>query len=76
MGVSPLTGKKVNTGFQSSAIKDHMLVCDHRVSLDDFSILANCGNTFVLELKESLFVLSDNPALNRTIASVPLYLFK
>ena len=28
MDVSPLTGKKVNTGFQSSAIKDHMLVCD------------------------------------------------
>ena len=37
MGVSPLTGKKVNTGFQSSAIK--IVVCDHRVSLDDFSIL-------------------------------------
>ena len=48
MGVSPLTGKKVNTGFQSSAIKDHMQVRDHRVSLDYFSILANCGNNFVL----------------------------
>ena len=76
MGDSPLTGKKVNTGFQSSAIKDHMLVCDHRLNLDDFSILANSGNNFVLELKESLSILRDNPLLNKTISSVPLYLFK
>ena len=46
MGVS-LAGKKVNTGFQSSAMKYHMLVCD-RVSLNDFSIFANSGNNFVL----------------------------
>ena len=44
-------GKKVNTGFQSAAIKYYMLVCDHRVSLDDFSILANSGNNFFLDLK-------------------------
>ena len=76
MGISPLTGKKVNTGFQYPAIKDRMLVCDHPVSLDDFSIVANSGNNFVLELKESLFILRDNPVLNKTITSVPLYLFK
>ena len=77
MGVSPLTGRKVNTGFQSSAIKDHMLVvCDHRVNFDDFSILANSGNNFVLVLKESFFISRDNPVLNKTISPVPLYLFK
>ena len=63
------------TGFQSSAIKDHMLVCDHRVNLGGFGILADSGSSFVLELKESLFVLRDNPVLNGAMSSVPLYLF-
>ena len=65
-----------DTCFQSSAIKDHMLVFYHRVSLDDFSILAISGNNIVLELKDSLFIFSNNTVLNRTISSVPLCLFK
>ena len=34
-GVSPLTGKK-SKSKKSTAVKDHMLFCDHIVSIDDF----------------------------------------
>ena len=53
-----------------------MLVCHYQVSLDDFSILVNSGNNYVLELKESLFIVIDNAALSSTISSVSLYCFK
>ena len=35
-----------------------MLVCDHEVAWD-FRILGSESNTFLLELKESLFMKSD-----------------
>ena len=34
-GISPLTGKK-SKSKKSIAVKDHMLFCDHIVSIDDF----------------------------------------
>ena len=36
-----------------------MLVCDHQVDWEDFRILGSESNTFLLELKESLFMKSD-----------------
>ena len=38
-GVLPLTGKK-SKSKKSTAVKDHMIFCDHIVSIDDFKILA------------------------------------
>ena len=75
-GISPLTGKRLASNpYQTSAVKEHMLTCNHVVSFEDFSILANSNNNFHLELKESLFIMRDNPVLNKNITSIPLLLF-
>ena len=73
-GVSPLTGKKSKTK-KTTAIKDHMLFCDHVVSLEDFKILASSNSEFHLKIKESLLISRDKPELNRNEKSFPLYLF-
>ena len=44
LGISPLTGKRVSSVFQSTAIKDHLLFCQHSPSLDDYSILCSESN--------------------------------
>ena len=38
IGVSPLTGKKVKP-INNSAVRDHLLHCNHLPSFDNFSIL-------------------------------------
>ena len=73
-GVSPLTGKKLKAKA-TTAIKDHMLLCDHVVSLKDFKILASSNSEFHLKIKESLLIARDKPELNRNAKSLPLYLF-
>ena len=50
-GVSPLTGKKSKTKT-TTAIEDHMLFCDHVVSLEDFKILASSNSEFPLRSKK------------------------
>ena len=72
-GISPLTRKQVKP--KSSSVADHLLLCDHSASYDDFSILTRDNSKFLLELKESLLILRDKPSLNRNITSAPLYLF-
>ena len=74
MGISPLTGKRVNAPYQFSTVKDHMLSCNHVITFGDFSILGNSDKNVILELKESLFIRRDSPVLNKNIASVPLFL--
>ena len=49
----------------TTAIKDHMLLCDHVVSLEDFKILASSNSEFHLKIKESLLIVSDKLELNR-----------
>ena len=44
-GVSPRTGKPVK-GTLSASIRDHMLVCDHKVVNKDFTFLVNESNRF------------------------------
>ena len=61
MGVSPLTNKKY-----------HLLMVILQIY---FSELAHANSSYILELKESLFILRDNPVLSRTIRSAPLYLY-
>ena len=73
-GVSPLTRKK-SKAKKTTAIKDHMLFCNHVVSLEDFKILASSNSEFHLKIKESLLILRDKPELNRNEKSLPLYLF-
>ncbi|XP_057298541.1 uncharacterized protein LOC130629389 [Hydractinia symbiolongicarpus] len=60
LGVSPLTGKK-STSSICTAIKD--------------SILSRGNNRYLLEIKESFFIMRDSPQLNNNIRSAPLYLY-
>ena len=39
-GCSPRTGKPVK-GTLSTSVRDHMLVCNHKVMHEDFKFLAN-----------------------------------
>ena len=73
-GISPLTGKKLKSK-KSTAVKDHMLFCDHIVSIDDFKILATSDSDFHVKVKESLLISHDEPILNKNETSLPLYLF-
>ena len=67
-GVSPRTGKPVK-GTLSTSVRDHMLVCDHKVVHKDFKFLGNESNKYLLELKESLFIKRDKPSLNKNLYS-------
>ena len=73
-GVSPRTGKPVK-GTLSTSVRDHMLVCDHKVLHEDFKFLGNESNKYLLELKESLFIKRDRPSLNKNLYSQELLLF-
>ena len=73
-GISPLTGKKWKAR-KTTAVKDHMLFCDHIVSLDDFKILTSSNSGFPLKIKESLLILRHKPELNRNEKSLPLCSF-
>ena len=73
-GVSPLTGKKSKCK-KSTAVKDHMLFCDHIVSINDFKVLATSDSDFHIKVKESLLISRGEPILNKNETSLPLYLF-
>ena len=73
IGISPLTKKKVKP--KRSSVSDHLLLCDHSPSFENFSVLTKENKKFLLELKESLLIMRDKLSLNRNIRSAPLYLF-
>ena len=73
-GVSPLTEEKFKSK-KCAAVKDHMLFCDHIVSIDDFKILATSYSDFHAKVKESILISRDEPILNKNGTSLPLYLF-
>ena len=73
IGISPLTKKQVKP--KNSFVADHLLLCNHSASYDDFSILTRENKKFLLQLKESLLIMRDKPSLNRKIASAALCLF-
>ena len=63
-GISPRTGKPVK-GTLSTSVRDHILVCDHKVEHEDFKFLGNESNRYLLELKESFFIKRDKTSLNK-----------
>ena len=73
IGISPLIKKQVKSKNSSAA--DHLPLCSHSVSYDDFSILTLKNKRFLIKFKESLLIIRDKPSLNRNITSAPLYLF-
>ena len=74
LGISALTGKRVK-GDDDSAIKEHLLFCNHKPDFEDFSILATNNNDFKVTLMESLLINRDHPPLNKNKQSLPLELF-
>ena len=74
VGISLLTTKKVK--HKGSAISYHLLHCIHSPSFENFSVVITKENRkFLLELKDSLLIMTDKSFLNRNIRSAPLYLF-
>ena len=71
--ISKLTKNKVM--HKGSAVSDHLLLCDHSPSFDSFSALTKQERRFVLQLKESLLIMRNEPSLNRNIRPAPLNLF-
>ena len=74
IGISQFIFKNVELSAKSS-ICDHLLFCNHNPSLNDFTILAQGTDKFLLEIKESLLIKHDKPVLNRNISSASLFLF-
>ena len=60
---------------KNSSVADHLLLCNHSESYDDFSILTRENKNFLLELKENMLIMRDKPSLKRNITSAPLDLF-
>ena len=74
LGISALIGKRVK-GDDNSAIKEHLLLCNHTPDFEDFSILATNNNDFKVTLMESLVINRGHPPLNKNEQSLPLQLF-
>ena len=73
LDVSPLTGKKSKSKKSKfTAVKDHMLFCDHIVSIDDFKMLATSDSDFHVKVKESLLVSRDKPILNKNETEIQI----
>ena len=76
MGISALTGKR-GKGDDDSAIKEHLLLCNHTPDFEDFSTHATNNNDFKVTSMESLQwrINKDHPPLNKKEQSLPLELF-
>ena len=74
LGISALIGKRAK-GDDDSAIKEHLLFCNHTPDFEDFSILATNNNDFKVTLTESLLINRDHLPLNKNKQSLPLELF-
>ena len=74
LGISALIGKRVKDD-DDSAIKEHLLFCNHTPDFEDFSILATSINDFKVTLMESLLIKRDHRLLNKNKQSLSLELF-
>ena len=59
LGISVLTAKRVK-GDDDSAIKEHLLFCNHTPDFEDFSILETSNNDFKVTLMESNLINKDH----------------
>ena len=74
LGISALSGKRVK-GDDDSAVKEHLLFCNHITDFEDFLILTTNNNDFKVTLMESLLINRDHPLLNKNNQSLSLGLF-
>ena len=74
-GVSPRTDEPAKDTL-STSVRDHMLVCGHKVVHEDFKFHGHESSRYLLELKESLFIKKDKPSLNKNLYSQEFYCFE
>ena len=74
MGISSLPFKKTRP-CKESLTRDHLLQCDNKTSFDELTILTHGIKKYLLQIKESLLIKSDQPVLNKNISSAKLHLF-
>ena len=72
--ISPLTNKRLKSK-KSTVVKEHMVMWDQPVFFDNFKVLASGISEFHLKIIESLLISQGQPILNKSEASLPLYLF-
>ena len=60
---------------KSTAVKDHMLICDQPGFFDDFKVFASSNSKLHLKISESLLISRDQAILNKNGASLWLHLF-
>ena len=75
IGISPLTNRRVQPR-KYSAVCHQLLNCNHSFTFEDFSVLYYESKKYLLELKDSLFIMRDRLSMNQNTHSGPLYLFK
>ena len=73
IGISLLTSNKTKPS-KESAVRDDLLNFNNIPSFEEFTILTNGNNKFVLEFKENLLIKRDRPILNKNISSAKLFL--
>ena len=72
LGISARTGNRVALSSNATAVTYHLLECGYPAGYSDFESIGSSDKNFHLELKESLFIMRDDPSLNKNIASRPL----
>ena len=78
--ISAHTGEPLN-GQQVFTPKKHQRTCKGKtsgfsdVSRNDFKIIGREKDPYLLQVKESIFIINMNPELNGRETSVPIYLF-
>ena len=70
--ISRLPGKRVECN--PSDVSDHLLLHNHDNGFNDFTILCQDHNGFILLLKESILISRDSPVFNKNTASIPSFL--
>ena len=59
----------------ASAVSLHINSLNHKATDCDFKIIGRASNDYYLKIQESLLIHKEKPVLNKTVFSVPLYLF-
>ena len=76
IGILYITGnpRKYNPQ-QTTAVREHLRLCQHTSDFNNFEILGSAKNDFTLQIKESLFIVKEEPLLNKQVKRFQLSLF-
>ena len=76
LGISKVTNQPLKYSKKTTtAVREHIHFCNHKNTHDSFKIIGSARNDYHLKIKESLNILRENPLINKTVKSFPLYLF-